>query len=210
MSLTILRVMLVSGIIGHALNLYCDRILSVFPNGTLKLKDIKDIGTDNKMAVLMNGVSEKIPMRSAILGAFALMFEFFGYFAIAAYVYGHSKLYGSILFVAIVLFVIIGTAHHVKTALVEYVFLKLGRNDTAKSLMLDLFHDAPITRICFIGYIVFTIVLIIAILSGAAALPLWAALFTVLPIFILMYPFRIIGTLHISAMISMLAWIFLL
>ena len=33
MSLTIMKIMLVLGIIGHALNMYCDRILSIFPNG---------------------------------------------------------------------------------------------------------------------------------------------------------------------------------
>ena len=44
MSLTVMKLMLVLGIIGHALNMYCDRILSVFPNGTLKLEDIKTFG----------------------------------------------------------------------------------------------------------------------------------------------------------------------
>ena len=53
MSLTIMKIMLVLGIIGHALNMYCDRILSIFPNGTLKLEDIKTFGKDDKMAKLM-------------------------------------------------------------------------------------------------------------------------------------------------------------
>ena len=114
MSLTIMKIMLVLGIIGHALNMYCDRILSIFPNGTLKLEDIKTFGKDDKMAKLMEGVSEKVPMRSAILGAFALMLQFLGYFAMTGDVYEHSKVYGFILFVSIVLFIIIGTAHHVK------------------------------------------------------------------------------------------------
>ena len=48
MSLTVMKLMLVLGIIGHALNMYCDRILSVFPNGTLKLEDIKTFGKDDK------------------------------------------------------------------------------------------------------------------------------------------------------------------
>lgn len=57
MSLTVMNLMLVLGIIGHALNMYCDRILSVFPNGTLKLEDIKTFGKDDKMTRLMEGVS---------------------------------------------------------------------------------------------------------------------------------------------------------
>lgn len=210
MSLTIMKIMLLPGIIGHALNMYCDRILSVFPNGTLKLEDIKTFGKDDKMAKLMEGVSEKVPMRSAILGSFALMLQFLGYFAMIGYVYEHSKVYGSILFVSIVLFIIIGTAHHVKYGLVEYVFIKLGRDDKAKALMLDLFNSAPITRVCYVGYLVFIFTLIIAIVSGTAALPLWSAIFTILPVFIILSPFRIIGTLHISAMVSMLVWILLI
>lgn len=210
MNLTVLRIMMVSGIAGHALNMYCDRLLSVFPNGMLKLEDLKDIGNEGRMAKLLEGISADVPMRSAILGAFSLLLQFFGYFSITAYIYGHSVWYGSILFVSIALFLIIGTAHHVKYGLVEYVFIKLGRDDRAKALMLDLYNSAPITRICYAGYLVFIITLIAAIVSGTAALPLWAALFTILPVFLILAPFRIIGTLHIAAMISMLAWIFLL
>ena len=87
MSITILRIMLACGIIGHAINLYCDRIISIFPNGALKLDDVKSIGKDDKLAKLLEGVSEKIPLRSAILGAFALLLEFLGYFALAVYMY---------------------------------------------------------------------------------------------------------------------------
>lgn len=210
MNLTVLRIMLASGIAGHALNMYCDRLLSVFPNGMLKLEDLKDIGNEGKMAKLLEGVSADVPMRSAILGAFSLLLQFFGYFAITAYIYGHSVWYGSILFVSIALFLIIGTAHHVKYGLVEYVFIKLGRDDRAKALMLDLYNSAPVTRICYAGYLVFIFTLIAAIVSGTAALPLWAALFTILPLLLILAPSRIIGTLHIAAMISMLAWIFLL
>ena len=210
MSLIVLRIMLALGVAGHAVNMYCDRILSIFPNGMLKLEDMKDIGKEGKLAKLMEGVSEKVPMRSAILGAFSLVLQFFGYFAITAYIYGLSKVYGSIMFVSIVLFIIVGTAHHVKYGLVEYVFIKLGRDEKARELMLAMFNSAPITRICYVGYLVYIVTLIVAIVSGVAAVPVWAVIFTVLPIFIAMFPFRIIGTLHIAAMVSLAAWIFLI
>lgn len=206
----ILKIMLVSGIIGHALNMYCDRSLCMFPNGTLTLKDMNSLGEGDKMAKLMAGVSEKVPMRSAILGAFSLFFQFIGYFAMTAYIYSHSKIYGAILFFSIVLFITIGTAHHVKYALSEYVFLKLGRDEQAKSLMLSLYQSAPITRICYVAYLVYIFTLIIAIVTGIAAFPVWAAIFTILPVFIILFPFRIIGTLHISAMASMLMWLILI
>lgn len=43
MSLLLLRIMLGLGIIGHALNMYCDRILCIFPNGTINFSNIKEI-----------------------------------------------------------------------------------------------------------------------------------------------------------------------
>lgn len=210
MSLTVFRILLALGIAGHAINLYCDRILCIFPNGKLMLSNMKDIKEDGKMAKLMEGVSEKVPMRSAVLGAFALFLQFLGYFSIAAYIYQHSRAAGAVMFFSLSFFIIIGTAHHVKTALTEYVFLKLGRDERGKNLMLDMLNSAPVTRICFLGYIVFVITLIVSIVTGIATFPIWAVIFTVLPVFILLFPFRIIGTLHISAMISMLVWMFLL
>lgn len=208
MSLTILRMMLVCGIIGHAINLYCDRIISIFPNGALKLDDVKSIGKDDKLARLLEGVSEKIPLRSGILGAFALLLEFFGYFALSVYMYEQSKVYGSILFLAAAFFIVIGTAHHVLYCLVEYIFIRLGRDDFAGKVMMELFNNVTCTMACYIGYIVFVATLIIAILTGVAAFPLWGVIFTVLPIFLVMSPLRITGTLHYSAMVSMLAWMF--
>lgn len=70
MSLLLLRIMLGMGIVGHALNMYCDRILSIFPNGTINFSNIKEITEGDNAAKLMEGVSEKIPMRSAVLGGF--------------------------------------------------------------------------------------------------------------------------------------------
>lgn len=77
MSGTVLRFLLVLGIIGHAVNMYCDRIISIFPNGRLKIEDIKTIGEEGKMEKLMEGVSEKVPMRSAVWGAYSLVLQFF-------------------------------------------------------------------------------------------------------------------------------------
>lgn len=85
MNLILMKILLALGILGHALNMYCDRILSVFPNGTLKLEDMNTIGEEGKMAKVMEDVSANVPMRSAILGAFALFFQFLGYFSITVY-----------------------------------------------------------------------------------------------------------------------------
>lgn len=210
MAVITIKLMFVLGIIGHGVNMYCDRILSIFPNGTIKLDNIKDIEKDGVLAKMMEGVSAEVPMRSAVLGAFALVLEFLSYFALSIYTYERSHVLGSIMFVAAACFCIVGAAYHVKTAMAEYVFLKLGRDGRGKDMMLDIKDSAPVLRVCGVGMVVYIIALIAAIVTGVIGFPIWAVVFTILPIAILIFPFKIIGTLHIAVMVSMLAWIFLI
>ena len=79
--MNILYILLALGIIGHAINMYCDRILSIFPNGTLKLANYSKLKDGGYAAKLMEGVSPSVPMRSGVLGVFAIVLEFCGYAA---------------------------------------------------------------------------------------------------------------------------------
>ena len=74
-------------------------------------------------------------------------------------------------------------------------------------IILGWHNGAPSTKACYLGYIAFVIALIVAIATGYAGVSLWMIVFTVLPIFIVLAPLKIIGTLHISAMASTLAWL---
>ena len=208
--MTVLRLMLLAGITGHAINMYCDRLLSIFPNGTLKLASVQKLQEEGYAAHLMEGVSPSAPMRAGVWGIFAIVLEFFGYAALAAYAFQQAKVVGSLMFVSTVVCCIVMSAYHLKCGLAEYLFLKYGRDEHAKALMLDLMNSAPVLKLGFLGLFVYLIVLIIAIVTGAIGFPLWAVVFTILPIFILMYPFQIIGTMHIAAMVSMLAWMLLI
>lgn len=207
MSVLILKMMLALGIAGHAINMYCDRTLSVFPKGKITLSTMKDADMGEKLAELLDGVSEKIPMRAAILGAFALMMEEFGYLAISAYVYGQAPVYGMVLAAMTLVYIVIGTAHHVRYGLVEWIYIRMGGGPKAKDVMMDMYNSAQVTKVVYGAYLVFIVTLIVATFTGAAGLPVWMAVFTVLPVFIVLVPFRILGTLHIAAMVTMLAWL---
>ena len=210
MTITMIRVMIALGIVGHAINMYCDRILSIFPNGTIKFDNIKEIEKDGVLAEMMEGVPAEVPMRSAVLGAFALVLEFFSYFALAFYTFEKSRVLGAIMFVAIVFACIVGAAYHVKCAFAEYIFVKMGRDSRAKDAMLDLYKSAPVLQVCAVGIFIYIVALIIAIATGVIGFPIWALIFTVVPIIIVMFPLKIVGTMHIAAMVSMLGWIFLI
>lgn len=205
-----LKMMIFLGVIGHGINMYFDRILSIFPNGTINFENIKEIQKDGVLEKMMEGVSPKIPLRSGVLGVFALVLEFFSYFALAIYTYGASRLLGSIMVAAIVFSCITGAAYHIKCGLAEYIFLKMNRDSRGKDLMLDVLNCAPVLKLCGLGLFVYIVTLIVAIAAGIIGFPLWALIFTILPIFIALFPFKIIGTMHIAAMVSMVAWIFLI
>lgn len=208
--MTVLRFMLLAGITGHAINMYCDRLLSIFPNGALKMANIQKIREEGYAAHLMEGVSPSVPMRAGVLGVFAIVLEFFGYAPLAVYACQQAKGFGIVLLLATIFFCIVSSAYHLKCGLAEYLFLKYGRDTHAKTLMLDLMDSAPALRLCYLGLITYYITLIIAIVTGTIGFPVWAVIFTVLPIFLLLSPLQIVGTLHIAAMVSMLAWMLLI
>lgn len=124
--------------------------------------------------------------------------------------YQQDVIIGCILFVCLSCYGVIGAAHHVKYGIVEWIFIRLNRNTEAKKVMVDLYKSGPVTRACYVGYLIYIFTCLFAIFTGMAHVPIWAAIFTVLPIFIALAPFRIIGTLHISAILTFIGWMILL
>ena len=57
---------------------------------------------------------------------------------------------------------------------------------------------------CYVGLLVFTITLFIAIVAGVTGLPRWACVFNVEILFIAMFPFRIVGSFNIASAASFL------
>lgn len=191
--MNILYILLALGIIGHAINMYCDRILSIFPNGTLKLTNYNKLKEGDYAAKLMEGVSPSVPMRSGVLGVFSIVLEFCGYAALAAYAYQKAPVYGAILFAGTTFACIVSSAYHLKCGLAEYMFLKYGRDERAKGMMLDMLRSGASLRLCSLGMITFYITLMVAIITGAIGFPIWALVFTILPIFIVILPLQIVG-----------------
>ena len=205
----ILRIGLILGIIGHAMNMWCDRALSITPNGKLTFSTMDDINDPKKMAGLYEGVDPSVPMNSAVLGAFALFLHYLGYISIACFIGKHSNILGTILFVCASFFAILGTGHHVKYALGVWMFIKGGRDEKSYALFTGLYREGNITKLCYLAYVGYILTLILAIFMNVGGLPLWALIFTVLPIFIALFPFKIIGSLHISAILTFFGWMFL-
>lgn len=206
----ILKIGLILGIVGHAINMWCDRVLSITPNGKLSFSTMNDINDPKKMAALYEGVNPSVPMNSAVFGAFALFLHYFGYISIACFIGTYSNILGAILFVCTTLFAILGAGHHVKYALGVWMFIKGGKDEKSYELLTGLYHGGNVTRLCYLGYIGYILTLIVAIFMNIGGLPLWALIFTVLPIFVVLFPFKIIGSFHISAIVTFVGWMFLI
>lgn len=210
MNAMMLKLMLGLGMIGHAVNMYCDRRLSIFPNGQIDYKTIKDLFKGDNAARLMEGVSEKVPMFSTVAGAFCVLLELMGYSALGFYTYQYNQVLGMIMVFGSALYGVLGAAYHVKEGFAEYLFLKMGRDDRAKECMMYLQNSASILRICVAGILALIMAYCIAVVTGVIGFPIWALVFTILPVVILIFPFKIIGSIHIGAMVSMLGWMLLM
>ena len=210
MNVAILNIMLGLGTIGHGLNMYCDRRLSIFPNGQIDYTNFKDLFIGDTAAKLMEGISEKVPMFASVAGVFAIILEMLGYASLGFYIYAHNKVPGMIALFCVAVYGAVGSAYHAKEGFAEFLFIKMGRDDRAKEALIALHQAAPILRVCSFGLIEIIIVYSIAVISGSIRFPLWSLLFTVLPVVIVIFPFKIIGSLHIGAMVSMLGWLLLM
>lgn len=210
MNIVMLKVMLGFGIIGHAVNMYCDRRLSIFPNGQINFSNFKDLFIGDNAARITEGVSEKVPMFASVAGAFAILFEMIGYASLGFYIYTHSRILGIIMLFFVAVYGVLGSAYHVKEGFAEYLFFKMGRDDRAKEAMMSLQQGGTILRVCSLGILGIVICYIIAVVSGAIGFPIWSLVFTIIPVVLVIFPLRIIGSLHIGAMVSMLGWLLMM
>ena len=210
MNIVMLKVMLGLGIIGHAVNMYCDRRLSIFPNGQIDFSNFKDLFVGDNAARITEGVSEKVPMFASIAGVFAILFEMMGYASLGFYTYASSQILGIIMLFFVAVYGVLGSAYHVKEGFAEYLFFKMGRDDRAKEAMMSLEQGASILRLCSLGIIGIVVCYVIAVVSGAIGFPIWSLVFTIIPVVLVIFPFKIIGSLHIGAMVSMLGWLLLM
>lgn len=51
--------------------------------------------------------------------------------------------------------------------------------------------------LCYLGLLVFALSLLVAVVSGITSLPRWVCLCNTLPLFLLLSPLRIVGTMNL-------------
>ena len=205
--MTITKLLLLTAFIGHLICWRCDWIITYTSSGRFTINDLQD---NNKLSETFESASLKRPLNSMLFGVFALAMIFCGYLGIYEWMKQYSMTYAAIIMASAILFIVTGTAHHVFCGAVEWVYIRLGRTEDARKVIIEFFKKTSVTMIvCYLGLLAFSISFFIAVVFGITPLPRWVCAFNILPIFIVLSPFRIAGTGNIAGAV-MFAGLFLL
>lgn len=194
--MTITKLLLFTAFIEHLICWRCDWIITYTPSGRFKLEDLQD---NNKLSETFRDAPLKRPLDSMLFGVLALAMIFCGHLGLYEWMKQYSTVYAAIIIAAAIMFTVPGTAHHIFCGVVEWLYIRSGRTEEARKVILELFKKTSVTMIaCYLDLLVFSLSFFIAVVSCVTPLPRWACVFNVLPIFIVLSPFRIAGTGNIA------------
>ena len=186
-----IRAALLCGLAGHLLCLYCDILVTYTPGHRFHAEDIKD---NAKLSEVFSDMDPDRAMRSLLLGIAAITLEVIGLAGIACWIHAFSPVSAVVIAVSAAAFGVFGGTHHVICAFVEWLYVKQNRTEESRLLILEFFKKTAVTMVvCYIGLLLASGTLLYAVLSGMTSLPRWAAVFNLLPAFIILMPLRTAG-----------------
>ena len=192
MSVLTVKWLLALTCVGHVLLWRCDWMITMLSSGRFGAQLMKD---NDKLAAVMGDTPLKKPMISMVLGAFAMTAMFPGYLALCMWMHQYSSVCAVLMGIGCTLFVLPGIAHHVFCGAVEWFYLRLGKTEDARKAILEFFKGTSSTMIvCYAGLLLFSVAVLIAVVGGMTPLPRWMGICNALPLFLVLNPFRIVGT----------------
>ena len=190
--MSIIKILLFIAVAGHILCGYCDCLITYTPGG--KKFDVKALSDNKKMAEIFGSMPLKNPLMSMMLGCLALLMCSAGYYGIYLWMNEYSKVTAAVMLVSAAIFFIFGVAHHILCGVSEWVYIRMGMTEEARSAVLKLFKDTALTMVvCYMGWAVFGLFLLISIVTGNTDLPRWAAIFNIVPLYMVTFPLHIGG-----------------
>lgn len=202
------RILLCAASLAHIACGYCDCLLSYGKKGRLDLKAIRD---PERMRETFADVPLWQPMVSIILGTFSITVFTFGYLALSSWMYGYNRSLSYIMLAAAIIFAVPIAVHHVICGLVEWFYIRLGRSDEAREIVLGFQKKTIITMVVgYLGLLVFLVCLFIAVAAGRTPLPWWACFFNTLPLMMLLLPAKLPAKGNIAGAVMFLGLMLLI
>jgi hypothetical protein len=185
-----LKIVLLLAAIGHILCGVCDCLLCYSPSGRLDLKGgLKDA---DRMREVFQDMPPQWPFISIMLGVYAIAIFGFGYLELSKWMEQYSTAASTVMYISAVIFLLFIVVHHVICGLVEWFYIKLGRTEEARNVVLE-FQTKTITTmvIGYLGLAVFVVALFLMVVSGKTSLPQWACIFNTLPFMVVLTPTKL-------------------
>lgn len=205
--MTTIKILMLIAVLGHILCGICDCLLIYTPSGKFEFQLMKDNG---KMQEAFRTMPLRNPMLSMLLGVLALLMSCGGYFALCLWMRRFSVTASVIMLAAAAAFFIPGTAHHVICGVAEWFYIRMGMTEEAREAITEFFGKTSVTMIaCYLGLIVYSVALFVMVVTGATALPSWAAVFNIMLIASVLFPLRIGGAGNWAGAVMFLGLVFL-
>lgn len=190
--MTLTKALMLTAFIGHIICWQCDRIITYTPNGRFSFKCFND---NEKMSKIFEKMPLKNPLISMLLGVLSMMMSFCGYIGLYEWMKQFSVIYAVIIIASALVIYLPGAAHHVFCGAVEWFYIRLGRTEDAQKVVVDFFKKtSPTMFACYFGQAIFCAAFFIAVVTGQTSLPHWCCVFNVLPILIVLAPFKVVGS----------------
>ena len=203
-----IKILVLLAFAAHLVLWRCDWIITCLDGGRFGIGDVKD---NEKLSGVIKNTPLKKPMISIVLGAFAMTTAFPGYLALCEWMREYSVAAAALMLAGSILFLLPGIAHHVFCGVIEWFYIRLGKTEEARQSILEFFKSTSVTMyVCYLGLLLFVGTLFAAVVTGATPLPRWACVFNTIPLFLILSPFRIVGTGNVANATMMLALFFLL
>lgn len=202
------KIFMVMALIGHVFCGISDCLLTYAPNGKVDLTNFKDY---EKSKVSFQGMPLKNLSAAMLLGVFAMTFEIFGYLALCDWMRQYSETYYMIMYIATIVMFINLALHHLFCCLVEWFFVKLNLTQGALHAVWDFFKTTCYTMyLGYLGMLVFAVSFLVAVVTGTTSLPVWACIFNLLPLAIIIMPTKLPAKANVIGAIMFAGLLFLI
>lgn len=196
MNLMIIKLLVLLACVAHLVLWRCDWVITCLRGGRFSFQYMKD---NEKLSEVMADTSLRQPMFSIMAGAFAMTAAFPGYLALSEWMRQFSGVYAVLMLTGSILLFLPGIVHHVFCGVIEWFYIRFGKTDEARQIIVEFFKKTSITMyVCYLGMLLFAVSLFAAVLTGVTPLPRWACVFNTLPLFLILFPFKIVGTGNVA------------
>ena len=180
-----LKIVLFVAFIGHVLCGVGDCLLSYSPSGRLDL--IGALKSPERMKEVFKDYPIKWSLISIMLGVYAITMFGLGYLELSKWMADYSQAASRVMYTSAVIFLIPIVVHHVICGLVEWLYVRMGKTDEAREIVLEFQNKTIATMIVgYLGLAVFLITLFFMVVTGKTPLPQWACVLNTLPLMLVL------------------------